>query len=139
MTLPEHKTAEIDYFYNEQGDYTVSVNGEPFCASKIEREAQWIVREFKIILQKEREEYAESQTQQLRTEVAHFIEVNDSNQKVVNLLQEENTRLREALEGVVRIEHLIGYADPMLASHLGEYEAIEAMLTNVKSVLTPKP
>lgn len=55
-------------------------------------------------------------------------------------LQSENARLREVLEGVLRLEDLIRYPDTVLpAQHQGEAEAINLMLDKIKAALTTTP
>lgn len=51
---------KIGYFPNEQGDYTVTYNDEPFCVARYEKEAKWIVREFRSIIEREREDALQS-------------------------------------------------------------------------------
>lgn len=109
MTVSEHKTAEQILY--EAGHGVMS----------------------RSVALKAMEIYAESQTQQLRTEVAHFIEVNDSNQKVVNRLQEENAKLKDALRGLYEKVYAAGYM-----SDAAQYY-YQPELGRAQELLTPKP
>lgn len=51
------------------------------------------------------------------------------------VLYERNLTMKEALEGVLRLEKLLTYPDPVADCHKGEAEAISLMLKNVKSAL----
>ena len=85
----EVKTGKIDYFYNEQGDYTITLDGEPICYTQDEEHAQALKN-------------ASDQIQRLQSENARLIGVLSKVNTAIQSSNMKNTILHDEIRKVLK-------------------------------------